>query len=93
MRRRLRETPGEWPPEHLRHFRASDWPDKQPPEERPLAVDCAVCAFWEALDEWSEAWRQAHPDEQGPGDPIACCPEWPDCGFTYPDDPWHPELI
>ena len=17
---------------------------------------------------------------------------WPDCGFSYPDDPWHPEL-
>ena len=92
MRRRLKEgSQDDWPPEHLRHFRAIDWPSKQPPEARPLAVDCAVCAFWSALGQWGEEWREANPDNDL--DPVACCPNWPDCGFTYPDDPWHPELI
>lgn len=86
MRRRMREdAAGGWPPERLRHFRAADWPDKQPPEVRPLAVDCAVCAFWGAIEEWCL--------EHEAMDPVACCPAWPDCGFTPPDDPWHPELI
>ena len=90
MRRRVREDVGAWPPEHLRHFRASDWPGKQPPEDRPLAVDCAVCAFCDERERWREERSETHP---GALDPLACCPDWPDCGFTYPEDFFHPELI
>lgn len=110
MRRRVTEEEAAvgWPPEHLRHFRAEDWPGKVDPKFRPLAVDCAKCAWYDARDAWQ--------DEDASLDwVLRCCPAWPDCPSPVPrgrwektpdgrdrwvDDPpppgyyhWHPELI
>lgn len=95
MRRREvdADTDGVWPPERLRHFRLEDWPGKVDPRLRPLAVDCAWCAF----DAERGAWLAARPD--GPLDPVLrCCPAWETC---QADDAswageslcWHDEVI
>jgi hypothetical protein len=87
VRRRVKEdeTNGRWPPERLRHFRLEDWPGKLPISAKPPPEDCASCAFWGAKDEWDATHE--------PPDILACCPRWPDCGFTPPDDYFHQELI
>lgn len=86
MRRRAKEdVDGSWPPEYLRHFRLRDWPGKLPISARPSPAECASCAYWAARAEWEETHE--------PPDLVACCPDWPDCGFTPPDDYFHPEMV
>jgi hypothetical protein len=72
----------DWPPEHLRHFRLEDWPGKVDPKLKPLAVDCARCAFEDARAVWG---AQNDRDESSPIDwVLRCCPAWPDCHAPDP---------